>query len=109
MPFINGKFYMNPSYGRAVEHVRLRGATIKGAAQQAEASEDGDPDGYWVTIDGNHVLIEQTSKRKAQHKQIRTAGLSARDKSYLDKYYDAVDVVAKRYGVEPSLVFRNRY
>lgn len=88
-----------------VERLRLGGATpIKGAAQQAEVREDGDPDRHWVTIDGNHVLIEQTNKGKAQHKQIKTGGLSARDKSYLDKYYDAVDVLAKRYGVEPSLV-----
>ncbi|MFZ0883127.1 MAG: hypothetical protein WAN14_06985 [Candidatus Acidiferrales bacterium] len=66
MPFINGKFYMNPSYGRAVEHVRLRGATpIKGAAQQAEAREDGDPDGHWVTIDGNHVLIQDAHGQRA--------------------------------------------
>ncbi len=65
MPFINGKFYMNPAYGRAVEHLRLRGATpIKGAAQQAEVREDGDPDGRWVTIDGNHVLIQGAQRHR---------------------------------------------
>lgn len=25
MPFINGKFYMNPAYGRAIEHARKAG------------------------------------------------------------------------------------
>jgi hypothetical protein len=30
--------------------------------------------------------------------------LSARDKSYLDKYYDPVRVMAKRYAVDPALV-----
>lgn len=105
MPFINGKFYMNPAYGREVEHLRLGGATpIKDAAQQADVGEDGDPDGHWITMDGNHVLIDQTKKGKAPHKPTITAELSLRDKPYLDKYYDAVNVLAKRYDVEPGLV-----
>src|ERR1700683_5326452 len=39
MPFINGKFYVNPAYGRAIEKARANEPT------------DGDRGGHWVTID----------------------------------------------------------
>jgi hypothetical protein len=46
MPFVNGKFYMNPAYGRAIENAR------------ANESTDGDQGGHWVTIGGRHVLMD---------------------------------------------------
>lgn len=51
MPFVNGKFYMNPAYGRAIENAR------------ASESTDGDQGGHWVTIDGHHVLIQEVVRR----------------------------------------------
>jgi hypothetical protein len=56
MPFINGKFYANPAYGRAVE--RARNAENIGENQKPDESGD---DGHWVTIDGRHVLIQDSS------------------------------------------------
>jgi hypothetical protein len=58
MPFINGKFYMNPAYGRAIEHARQNGAAPNRDAARPPAPEDGGDDGRWVTIDGRHVLIQ---------------------------------------------------
>jgi len=55
MPFINGKFYMNPAYGRAIENAR------------ANESTDKDQGGHWVTIDGRHVLIQ--GRQEAQTPQ----------------------------------------
>jgi hypothetical protein len=58
MPFINGKFYMNPAYGRAVEGARRSGAVANlDPAQQSHDRGRDDQDGRWVTIDGNHDLI----------------------------------------------------
>jgi hypothetical protein len=54
VPFINGKFYMNPAYGRSLEDARASEAT------------GGDHGGHWVTINGRHVLIpEETPERRA--------------------------------------------
>ncbi len=72
MPFINGKFYMNPAYGRAVEGARRSGATPnQNAARQIQAHVDGDTDkdGHWVTINGQHVLIG--GSRQAQNPTAR--------------------------------------
>ncbi len=52
MPFINGKFYMNPAHGRAVERARTVDNSPNEPAQQQGA--------HWVTIDGHHVLIGET-------------------------------------------------
>ena len=88
MPFINGTFYANPTYGRAVEAAR---------AAEEEQPDPNKEDGRWVTIDGHHVLLNDSqAKRQPQ--------LSVRDKAYLDKYYDAVAAFAKRYNVDPALV-----
>jgi hypothetical protein len=54
MSFINGKFYMNPAYGRAIENAR------------ANESTDGGQGGHWVTIDNHHVLIQETKRGGAQ-------------------------------------------
>ncbi len=52
MPFINGKFYMNPVFGRSVESSRA--ADAKQGASRAQ-----DQDGRWVTIGGRHVRIAE--------------------------------------------------
>jgi hypothetical protein len=38
MPFINGKFYMNPAYGRAVEDARAMESTASEADRQQQDS-----------------------------------------------------------------------
>lgn len=55
MPFINGRFYINPAYGRAVETARL-------AEQRQTRAEDECETGgsHWVTIDHRHVLIHES-------------------------------------------------
>jgi rare lipoprotein A (peptidoglycan hydrolase) len=54
MPFINGRFCMNPAFGRAVESARDNGA----ASHQYESQEQ-DQDSHWVTINGRRVLIHE--------------------------------------------------
>jgi hypothetical protein len=88
MPLINGKYYANPAFGRAVEAAR---------AAEEEQPDPNKEDGRWVTIDGHHALLNDSqAKRQPQ--------FSVRDKAYLDKYYDAVAALAKRYNVDPALV-----
>ena len=50
MPFVNGRFYMNPAYGRAVEHAR----SAEGSPDQPAPQRPG---AHWVTIQEHHVLI----------------------------------------------------
>lgn len=57
MPFINGKFHMNPSYGRAVESAR--GAQL--GSESHEDEQNRDP--HWVTINGRHVFIHEEQGR----------------------------------------------
>ena len=54
MPFLNGKFYMNPAQGRALERARANPAISHPAEQQSDA--------HWVTINGHRVLIHDASK-----------------------------------------------
>ncbi|MGB8525082.1 MAG: septal ring lytic transglycosylase RlpA family protein [Candidatus Acidiferrales bacterium] len=61
MPFINGKFYMNPAYGRALEHARAS----EEASRHNESSQQ-EPDSHWVTINGRHVLIRGTQATGTQ-------------------------------------------
>ena len=60
MPFISGKFYMNPAYGQAVENARAAEGTSNQHAQQPQ-----DPNAHWVTMDGRHALIRQTQAGRA--------------------------------------------
>ncbi|MGB0036009.1 MAG: hypothetical protein WBP79_11100 [Candidatus Acidiferrales bacterium] len=95
MPFINGRFYANPAHGRALETARAAEAASQDRApSQHEQHDEGD---HWVTINGRHVLLQGTQVRQPRH-------LSARDKAYLDKYYDAVAALAKVYNVDPALI-----
>ena len=90
MPLINGRFYINPAVGRAIERARADGRL--GGSEATHHSEDP----HWVTINHRHVLIEE--RQGAQSKPPRppkTDALSSRDKSVLEKYYDAVNSMAK--------------
>ena|SRR5579863_7092071 len=57
MPFINGKFYANPAYGRAVEAAR----SAEADNQDSESNHQGGGS-HWVTISGKHVLIGARSR-----------------------------------------------
>lgn len=60
MPFVNGKYYMNPAYGRGVENAR-----------ESKSVEDHDDDlaSHWVTIEGRHVLIHEPIGPQEQSRQ----------------------------------------
>ena len=61
MPFINGKFYMNPAYGRALEDARAS----EEASRHSDSGQRG-PGSHWVTINGDHVLIQGTQSSGTQ-------------------------------------------
>lgn len=87
MPFINGRFYMNPAYGRAIERARtanqiwseeipgLTGSSLReqNFANDVSPSETHrkDSDAHWVTIDGHHVLISGTEASQSEMRQPR--------------------------------------
>lgn len=62
MPFINGRFYMNQAYGRALENARASEASSSQADRQQR-----DSGAHWVTIDGRHVLIQETHAERARY------------------------------------------
>jgi rare lipoprotein A len=62
MPFINGKSYMNPAFGRSVESARAATAHEQDPPQKEQ-------DGHWVTIAGRHVLIEGTESESSLTRQ----------------------------------------
>jgi hypothetical protein len=69
MPFVNGKFYMNPAYGRAVENARragVRSGQNVGRQSQGHGDSETYHDGHWVTIDGKHVLIDDARAKRAR-------------------------------------------
>ena len=55
MPFINGRYYMNPNYGAAMERARQTGEESHGYVQN-------NTDGHWVTINHRHVFIHEGSR-----------------------------------------------
>lgn len=66
MPFVNGRFYMNPAHGRAVERARI--------AQTTSDHPDSrllDPDAHWVTLNHRHVLIHEAQREHAQRDKAR--------------------------------------
>lgn len=77
MPFINGKFYMNPAYDRAVEDARDAEAPSQSDDSIKRAQPDGD--GHWVTINHHHVLIDadrgQTASRPRERMSLSPRGL----------------------------------
>lgn len=72
MPFIGGRFYINPAHGRALERARA----AEGASEHG-GQHDQEPGDHWVTIDGHHVLIRESQGRSgnsAQPKVTRYSG-----------------------------------
>ena len=57
MPFVNGRFYANPAFGRNVERARAAEAI----SQRQESSRQ-ESNSHWVTIHGRHVLIKEAPK-----------------------------------------------
>jgi hypothetical protein len=55
VPFINGKSYMNPAHGRALERARSAEKNPNAPAQNGTR---------WVTIEGRHVLIQGAQTRQ---------------------------------------------
>jgi hypothetical protein len=117
MPRINGRFYANPLFGRALERAReaesgrvwteqypelgfQSSAEQTGSQATPSKTEPRQQSGsdHWVTIDGKHILVHESRGKSAQ------SHLSERDKAYLDKYYDAVNKLARKYQVDPTLV-----
>ncbi len=81
MPFINGKFYSNPAYGRALEEARQADASAESQGQHHQTAGE-----HWVTIDHQHVLIHESDgphsvrvrseiERKVEEGYGETAGL----------------------------------
>jgi|GEM_PF-3222192 len=58
MPFINGRFYLNPVYGRAIEHARASQAMLPEPDFSAT-------DVHWVTINHRHILIHEPFGQRA--------------------------------------------
>ena len=60
MPFINGRFYMNPAYGRVIENARN-----SGASQRLSAANQDRANARWVTINGRHVMISEAQNHQS--------------------------------------------
>src|SRR6185437_16158486 len=69
MPIINGRFYMNPAYGRAVENAR----GDKTPSQSGDSTERTQPkgDGHWVTVNHRHILIDEDRNQTASRPRKR--------------------------------------
>lgn len=59
MPFINSRFYLNPTYGRALERARATEPTPRNQVSRGT-------EGHWVTIDHRHVLIHEPVGQNAR-------------------------------------------
>lgn len=88
MPFISGRFYMNPVYGRAVER-----------SHQANSDPGvGEANGHWVTMDHRHVLIHESDgeqEGRASHEGSR-ANLKRRDR---------IAEIARKYNGNTSMPY----
>ncbi len=83
MPIINGRFYIDPAYGRAVERARIAQAEPKAIPGNREQEQEGR--GHWVTISGRHVLIHEAQAGRTSR--------SARDRiaAIAQKYNGSTD------------------
>jgi len=106
MPFVNGKFYMNPAYGQAAERARAAHAASDHAAANPQ-----DQDAHWVTIGGKHVLIQEMQPGQAQHgtqkltKKSENAILeSSLTAEQAVAFEDAVADAGKKYGINPNIL-----
>lgn len=61
MPFITGRFYMNPAYGRAVEGARGGVAKLEVLSNHSDQGQQS-REIHWVTIGGRHAPIQETQK-----------------------------------------------
>lgn len=73
MPLVNGKFYTNPAYGLALENARLSENTRRQNAPRESQASGQDEGGRWVTINGQHILINESRQtqnpdRAQEHK-----------------------------------------
>lgn len=100
VPFIKGRFYINPAAGWAIERARAS----EPSNHERTSSESGDA--HWVTINHRHVLIDegQSAHSARHHHRPKAHSLSPREKIFLDKYYEPEISMAKAYGVDPKLV-----
>lgn len=70
MPWVNGRFYANPAYGRGLERIRADEAGPTLEDKKAGGENSG---GRWVTIDGRHVFIQDGSDKKKPSQAARLA------------------------------------
>lgn len=107
MPFINGKFYMNPAYGRALENARASEATSSQPDRQQR-----DSGAHWVTIDGRHVLIQETKGGGAEHQAQKPLPHSGHASIYADSFEGkktANGETFKQNGYTAALLPRSRW
>jgi hypothetical protein len=99
MPFINGRFYMNPAYGRALEAARAKDSanhldphpfarrsdlidhhgewtpapTLLSSEQDRNLGRQdlAQNSGRWVSIDGHHVLIQENHEGRVPYDKPR--------------------------------------
>lgn len=58
MPYIDGRYYMNPRYGAAMERGRQSEGDAHASAQDSgQGQAHSDSGGHWVTINHRHVFI----------------------------------------------------
>ncbi len=79
-------------------------------SQQSPANEDYDPGSDFMLLSQQKAAEAKRSgqanspRARKRDRSQNHPQLSARDKAYLDEYYDAVNAQAKHYKVEPALV-----
>lgn len=61
MPFINSRFYLSPTYGRALERARAADAL------RNQNDSEHDANAHWVTIDHRHILIHESQANSTEH------------------------------------------
>jgi len=70
MPFVNGRFYLNPAHGRSVERAR--------AAEMHQTGPSDEHAEHWVTINGRHVLIQSGQAARSNAALRRSIAETAR-------------------------------
>lgn len=62
MPWVNGRFYANLLYGRALERAREfdRDKASPDSKDRQLESREADANAHWVTVNGHHVFINET-------------------------------------------------
>lgn len=81
MPFVNGRFYMNPAQGRAVERARIAQTT-----SDRPDSPPLDPDAHWVTINHRHIVIHEAQQGPVPSKPHRCMALSSKGLDFIKRH-----------------------